>query len=128
MLAMADYILVVRILTFFTNFFLLASDLRSVQSSRWDGPIFLMIPGTSCLATIVLSLRDKSHSPIEAPHSYLSAYGVNPGLNPGLRTLGFSVKNRQQLAGSACSHKIVHLLLRDRKFIEALCIDHYYRE
>jgi hypothetical protein len=25
-----------------------------------------MIPGTSCLATIVLSLRDKSHSPIEA--------------------------------------------------------------
>src|SRR5580698_2317492 len=27
-------------------------------------------PGTSCLATIVLSLRDKSHSPIEAPHNY----------------------------------------------------------
>src|SRR5580693_2344836 len=51
-----------------------------------------MIPGTSCLATIVLSLRDKSHSPIvlslrdkshspiEAPHNYLSAYGANPGL------------------------------------------------
>jgi hypothetical protein len=38
-----------------------------------------MIPGTSCLATIVLSLRDKSHSPIEAPHNYLSAYGVYPG-------------------------------------------------
>src|SRR5580700_7627083 len=35
-------------------------------------------PGTSCLATISLSLRDKSHSPIEAPHIYLSAYGVNP--------------------------------------------------
>jgi hypothetical protein len=29
-----------------------------LQSSRWDGAIFLMIPGTSCLATIVLSLRD----------------------------------------------------------------------
>ena len=29
-----------------------------------------MIPGTSCLATIVLSLRDKSHSPIEAPYIY----------------------------------------------------------
>jgi hypothetical protein len=27
-----------------------------------------MIPGTSYLATVVLSLRDKSHSPIEAPH------------------------------------------------------------
>ena len=30
--------------------------------------------GTSCLATISLSLRDKSHSPIEAPHNFLSAY------------------------------------------------------
>jgi hypothetical protein len=33
-------------------------------------------PGTSCLATIRPSLRDKSRSPIEAPHNYLSAYGV----------------------------------------------------
>jgi len=32
---------------------------RSVQSSRWDWAIFLIIPGTSCLATIVMSLRDK---------------------------------------------------------------------
>src|ERR1700726_3153686 len=30
-------------------------------------------PGTSCLATISLSLRDKSHSPIEAPAPYLRA-------------------------------------------------------
>ena len=30
----------------------------------------------SCLATINLSLRDKSHSPIKAPDNYLSAYGV----------------------------------------------------
>jgi hypothetical protein len=29
--------------------------------------LFLAIPGTSCLATIVMSLRDKNHSPIEAP-------------------------------------------------------------
>jgi hypothetical protein len=29
--------------------------------------IFLMIPGTSCLATIVLSLRDKNHPAIETP-------------------------------------------------------------
>jgi hypothetical protein len=35
------------------------SQPRSVQSSRWDGAIFLIIPGTSCLATIGLSLRDK---------------------------------------------------------------------
>src|ERR1700722_10952133 len=44
-----------------------------------------MIPGTSCLATIVLSLRDQSHSPIEVPHNYLSAYGVNPGLLNGAK-------------------------------------------
>ena len=33
-------------------------------------------PGTSCLATINLSLRDKSHPPIEAPHNYLSSYAI----------------------------------------------------
>ena len=49
---------------------------RSVQSSRWDGPIFLMIPGTSCLATIVLSLRDKNHAAIEAPRLILALMGV----------------------------------------------------
>jgi hypothetical protein len=31
-----------------------------LQSSRWDEAIFLMIPGTSCLA---LSLRDKNIRP-----------------------------------------------------------------
>jgi hypothetical protein len=40
------------------------------------GPLCIATPGTSCLATISLSLRDKSHSPIEAPHNYLSAYGA----------------------------------------------------
>src|ERR1700726_2211812 len=35
--------------------FMVVSKPRSVQSSRWDGAIFLIIPGTSCLATIVLS-------------------------------------------------------------------------
>jgi hypothetical protein len=29
------------------------------------------LPGASCLATIVQSLRDKNHSPIEAPSHYL---------------------------------------------------------
>jgi hypothetical protein len=32
-------------------------------------------PGTSCLATISLSLRDKSHSPIEAPCIKLAFVG-----------------------------------------------------
>src|SRR5271165_950957 len=40
-----------------------------LPSSKYPNP-----GGTSCLATISLSLRDKSHSPIEAPHR--SAYGV----------------------------------------------------
>ena len=43
-----------------------------------DGASLHRYPGTSCLATISLSLRDKSHSPIEAPHNYLSAYGGKP--------------------------------------------------
>src|SRR6202043_3168447 len=61
----------------FTTFLLLAaSKPRFVQSSRWDEAIFLMIPGTSCLATIVLSLRDKNHSPIRSASHYPSAYGV----------------------------------------------------
>jgi hypothetical protein len=38
--------------------------------------------GTSGLATISLSLRDKSHSPIEAPSNYLSAYGSQPQAEP----------------------------------------------
>jgi hypothetical protein len=40
-----------------------SGPMGSVQSSRWDGAILLMIPGTSCLATIVLSLRDKTIRP-----------------------------------------------------------------
>jgi hypothetical protein len=39
---------------------------------------FLMIPGTSCLATIMLSLRDKNHPPTEAPRIIPSAYGLQP--------------------------------------------------
>jgi hypothetical protein len=31
---------------------------------------FLISPGTPCVATIVLSLRDKNHPPIEAPRAY----------------------------------------------------------
>jgi hypothetical protein len=40
-----------------------SGPMGSVQSSRWDAAIFLMIPGTSCLATIVLSLWDKTIRP-----------------------------------------------------------------
>jgi hypothetical protein len=45
-----------------------SKPLRGVQrcreaSSRTDGAIFLLIPGTSCLATIVLTLRDKPICP-----------------------------------------------------------------
>jgi hypothetical protein len=41
------------------------------------GLFFLMIPGTSCLATIVLSLRDKIHSTAEALLK-LAPMGLNP--------------------------------------------------
>src|ERR1700730_4477318 len=36
------------------------------------------VPGTSCLATIMLSLRDKSHSPIEGPRIKLALMGLKP--------------------------------------------------
>jgi hypothetical protein len=49
---------------------------ESVQSSRWDEPIFLMIPGTSCLGTIVLSLRDKNIRPSKALAIILALMGV----------------------------------------------------
>jgi hypothetical protein len=47
----------------------MVSHPRSVQSSRWDEAIFLMIPGTSCLATIVLSSGTKYARP---PRLYFS--------------------------------------------------------
>ncbi len=37
------------------------------------------VPGTSCLATISLSLRDKSHSPIEGPRIKLALMGSTLG-------------------------------------------------
>ena len=54
-----------------------------------DGAIFLVIPGTSCLATIVLSHPGQNQSH-RASH-YLRAPWVNPGLDPpvtsGRRTI-----------------------------------------
>jgi hypothetical protein len=35
-------------------------------------------PGTSCLATIVLYLRDENHSPIEAPRIKVALMGLQP--------------------------------------------------
>jgi hypothetical protein len=37
-----------------------------------------MIPGTSCLATIVLSLRDKNRPPHRSDSHYPSAFGLKP--------------------------------------------------
>jgi hypothetical protein len=57
---MFDLILDVR-KTVFATFSTIASHLSQDRFNRpaGTGAIFLMIPGTSCLATIVLSLRDK---------------------------------------------------------------------
>jgi hypothetical protein len=86
--AMADHILAFRILKHcLTKLFLLGSDLtlRLVQSSRWDGDIFLMIPGTSCLATIVLSLRDLEfgHSLVRVPSARRGEQKTAQGFSPG---------------------------------------------
>jgi len=61
-------------------------QLRTGQCSRPERTFTLLLvrtfrrtyPGTSCLATISLSLRDKSHSFIVAPHKYFSAYAPFP--------------------------------------------------
>ena len=37
-----------------------------------------LLPGTSCLPTIVLSLQDKNHLPIEASRIILALMGRNP--------------------------------------------------
>jgi hypothetical protein len=50
-----------------------------LQSSHWDGAIFLVIPGTSCLATIVPSLPDENHPPVQAPRIILALIRVYPG-------------------------------------------------
>jgi hypothetical protein len=64
------------------------------RPSRWTGASLHRCPGTSCLATISLSLRDKSHSPIEAPRNYLSTYAVE--------TLSWVL---QPFSGSVIVHK-----------------------
>jgi len=48
------------------------------------GVIFFMIPGTSCLATIVLSLLDKNRSPFEAPGIILAL--IAPASIPAFET------------------------------------------
>jgi hypothetical protein len=73
-----------------TGFYL--TKLRSVQSSRWDGAIFLLIPGTSCLATSVLSLRDKGHSPHRSASHYLR-------IHPECKSSEHPIQPRGSLAG-----------------------------
>jgi hypothetical protein len=69
---------------------------RSVQSSRWDGAIFLMTPGTSCLPTIVLSFWDGQKAQRPAPKGLEdSAQGFNPGNQPIKR---FALKGREERA------------------------------
>jgi hypothetical protein len=70
---MANYLLASRIIKQFMITFLLKAEIGSIVPL--GRAIFRMIPGTSCLATIVLSLRDKNHSPIEAPRITLALMG-----------------------------------------------------
>jgi hypothetical protein len=46
--------------------------MRKRALSQRDGGPLHRYPGTSCLATISLSLRDKSHSPIEGSRTKLA--------------------------------------------------------
>jgi hypothetical protein len=71
---------------------------RSVQSSLWDEAISPVIPGTSCLATIALSLRDKSDSPIEVPHIILALMGLKPGLDSSAPAAFGAIKHPKSFA------------------------------
>jgi hypothetical protein len=51
---------------------------RKIAPSQRDGASLHRYPGTSCLATISLSLRDKSHSPIEGLRTKLALMGLEP--------------------------------------------------
>src|SRR5271166_2452780 len=75
--------LTLRLVDFFG--FLLADRLGDTSRSALKSPLRNVQtpePGTSCLATISLSLRDKSHSPIEAPRIKLALVGLKPWAEP----------------------------------------------
>jgi hypothetical protein len=63
-------------------------------------------PGTSCLATINLSLRDKSLSPTQGSRIKLALMGFNPGKlkNQRLALKGLEAKDKSRtlLAHSIC--------------------------
>jgi hypothetical protein len=46
------------------------------------GRLSASLPGTSCPATIGLSLRDENHSTIEAPRIHLALMGLKPQPEP----------------------------------------------
>jgi hypothetical protein len=72
----------------FDEKYLWDSSARSYRTLR-DGSFEDAFPGTSCLATISLSLYDKSHSPIEASQNCLSDYGRRPrAAYPAARRFG----------------------------------------
>src|ERR1700688_391526 len=52
--------------------------LTLLRLSLRDGGSLHRYPGTPCLATISLSLRDKSHSPIEGLRIKLALMGLKP--------------------------------------------------
>jgi hypothetical protein len=65
----------------------------TLQPSLRDAAIFLMIPGTSCLATIVLFLRDKIHLIAEALLK-LALMGLKPWPNPYLYSVMLVLRPR----------------------------------
>jgi hypothetical protein len=70
---MADYVLASRTIKHFMTTLLRQAEIGSIVPL--GRAIFLMIPGTSCLATIVLSIRDKNHPPFGSPRIILALKG-----------------------------------------------------
>ena len=59
---------------------------RQLRPSLRDGAFLHRYPGTSCLATIRLSLRDKSHSPIKGPRIKLALMWLKSWAKIGVGT------------------------------------------
>ena len=65
----------------------LSLELTMPSTVPRDGASLHLYPGTSCLATIVLSLRDKNHSPIEETRIKSALMVETPGLRAGVLSI-----------------------------------------
>jgi hypothetical protein len=89
---------------------------RSYRTLR-DGSRVTLFQGTSCLATISLSLRDKNHPPIEAPRIILALMRLQPRKRHSMRRAikGHQIErtNNAELESNSCPAQSPYLIFRN---------------